>query len=154
MGNADTQFNCVHGIAVDNRNAEGPATLLITSRNQNAFKRFTLHGEYIETFYLPGSFVCRPVIKGRYLYAAVFRSGSNMKLNSGYITILNEHNRVVSTPGGTEPVYKNEELLTQHQQESVFKHPHDVAIDNNGNIYVCQWKAGNTYPLKLKKVVY
>jgi hypothetical protein len=73
-----------------------------------------------------------------------------MKLNSGYITILDENNRVVSTPGGTAPVYQNNQLQPQHQQESVFMHPHDVAVDNNGNIYVCQWKALNTYPIKLK----
>lgn len=151
-GNADEQFECVHGIAVDFRSGNVP-TLIITSRNQNAFKRFTMEGNYIETISLPGSFVCRPVIKGKYLYAAVFRSTTNMNLNSGYITILNEHNQVISTLGGTEPHYTDGKLQTQHQQEKLFMHPHDVCVDDEGNIYVCQWKANKTYPIKLNKII-
>lgn len=151
-GNANEQFDCVHGIAIDCRTGNEP-TLIITSRNHNAFKRFTIEGRYLETINLPGSFVCRPVIKGKYLYAAVFRSATNMNLNSGYITILNEHNHVISTPGGTAPNYVDGKLEVQHQQEKVFMHPHDVCVDDEGNIYVCQWKANKTYPIKLKKVI-
>ena len=151
LGNADDQFDCVHGIAIDNRDAENP-TLLITSRNHNAFKRFTLDGQYIETISLPGSFVCRPVIFERFLYAAVFRSGSNTNFGSGYITILDEHNKVVSTPGGSMPKYVDGVLQAQHQEKPVFIHPHDICVDNDGNIIVCQWKANQTYPIKLEKV--
>lgn len=150
-GDNDDQFNCAHGIAIDTRNHK-EATLIITSRNQNAFKRFTLDGKFIEKIDLPGSFVCRPVIKGKYLYAAVFRSTHNMNLNSGYITILDEHNKVISTPGGTEPIYINGKLQTQQQAENIFMHPHDVSVDDEGNIYVCQWKSNKTYPIKLSKI--
>ncbi|WP_281280763.1 hypothetical protein [Fodinibius sediminis] len=38
------------------------------------------------------------------------------------------------------------------QQEPVFKHCHDVCIDDEKNMYVCQWNAGNTYPVKLHRV--
>lgn len=149
-GNDSGQFDCAHGIAVDTRTQ--PLSLLITSRNHNAIKRFTMDGEFIETICLPGSFVCRPVIKGAYLYAAVFRSTNNMKLHSGYITILDIHNKVISTPGGSSPVYDNGVLQRQYQEEPVFMHPHDVAIDDDGNIYVCQWKANKTYPIKLNRI--
>ena len=149
-GNDSGQFDCAHGIAVDTRTQ--PLSLLITSRNHNAIKRFTMDGEFIETICLPGSFVCRPVIKGAYLYAAVFRSTNNMKLHSGYITILDIHNKVISTPGGSSPVYDNGVLQLQYQEEPVFMHPHDVAIDDDGNIYVCQWKANKTYPIKLNRI--
>ena len=150
-GNEDQQFDCVHGITIDTRKAN-EASLLITSRNHNAFKRFTLNGEYLETVKLPGSFVCRPVIKGRYLYAAVFRSGTNTNPNSGYITILDENDRVVSTPGGSEPIYGPAGLIPQYQKEAIFMHPHDVCIDNDENIYVCQWKSNRSYPLKLERI--
>lgn len=149
-GDAADQFSCVHGITIDNRHAAGP-TLLITSRNHNAFKRFTMDGRYIETIKLPGSFVCRPVIKDRFLYAAVFRSGTNMNFGSGYITILDENNRVISTPGGSAPQYINGELQTQHQEVDVFIHPHDVCVYDD-DLIVCQWKANHTYPIKLKRV--
>jgi len=150
-GNTDGQFDCVHGIAVDQRNKEDPS-LIITSRNHNAFKRFTMDGVYLETIYLPGSFVCRPVIKGAHLYAAVFRSESNTQSGSGFITILDKNNKVISTPGGTEPVYQDNHLAPQRQATGTFIHPHDVCIDDDENVYVCQWKADKSYPLKLVRV--
>lgn len=150
-GDGSTQFDCVHGITVDYRNADQPS-LLITSRNHNAFKQFSLDGVYMNTIDLPGSFVCRPVIKGENIYAAVFRSESNTKLGSGYITILDRNNKVVSTPGGTEPIYHNNILSPQRQAAGIFVHPHDVCIDDEENIYVCQWNSNKTYPIKLERV--
>lgn len=150
-GNGENQFDCVHGIVVDERNKEQPS-LVITSRNHNCFKRFTMDGNYIESISLPGSFVCRPVIKGDILYAAVFRSGSNTNFGSGYITILDGDNKVVSTPGGSVPEYINGKLLPQYQQEKIFVHPHDVCVDDDENMYVCQWNSGKTYPMKLERI--
>lgn len=149
-GNGAAQFDCVHGIALDSRG--GDTSLLITSRNHNAFKRFTLDGGYLETIGLPGSFVCRPVIKGDGLYAAVFRSGSNTNTGPGYITVLDRNNTVVSTPGGSAPVYRDGRLLPQEQETAVFVHPHDVCVDDDENIYVCQWNSGRTYPVMLERV--
>lgn len=150
FGQKDWEFDCVHGIAVDNRTS--PVTLLITSRNQNCFKRFTMDGNYIDTINLPGSFVCRPVIKGDFLYAAVFRSGSNLNFGSGYILILDNEDKVVSAPGASAPMYINGELKIQHQESKDFMHPHDVSIDDKGNIIVCQWKSNKSYPIKLEKI--
>ncbi|MFC5409282.1 6-bladed beta-propeller [Larkinella bovis] len=150
-GDANEQFDCVHGIALDTRKPDQP-TLLITSRNHNTLKRFTLDGSYLSTISLPGSFVCRPVIHGPLVYAAVFRSITNRNFGSGYITILDENDRVVSTPGGTEPVYRAGLLQPQSQQNPVFIHPHDVCIDADENVYVCQWNANKVYPMQLKRV--
>ncbi len=150
-GNAEGQFDCVHGIAIDNRDGNN-LSLIITSRNHNAFKRFTLDGNYIETILLPGSFVCRPVIKDDFIYAAVFRSGTNMNFGSGYVTVLNKKNEVVSSPGGSSPVYVNGFLQPQFQDTPIFIHPHDVCIDKDDNLIVCQWKSNQTYPIKLKRI--
>lgn len=151
-GNTNDTFDCVHGIAIDEREPDNPS-LLITSRNHNAFKRFHMNGEYIATIALPGSFVCRPVIKGEYIYAAVFRSGANTNNASGYITILDRDYQVISTPGGTEPAYKEGILQPQRQDTPIFIHPHDVLPDNDENLYVCQWKANKSYPIKLVRVL-
>jgi hypothetical protein len=72
--------------------------------------------------------------------------------NSGFVTILNKENKVISNPGGTAPEYRNGELQLMVQSEPVFKHCHDVCIDQDENIYVCQWNAGKTYPIKLTRV--
>jgi len=74
-------------------------------------------------------------------------------MNLGFVTILDKGNKVVSNPGGTKPVYsENGKLQLMLQDQPVFKHCHDVCIDNDKNMYVCQWNAGNIYPYKLHRV--
>ncbi|SMO48648.1 hypothetical protein [Fodinibius sediminis] len=100
-GNADHQLNEPHGVAIDNRGAE--ATLLVTSRRHNSFKRFTLDGQYLETIFLPGAYVCRPVVDGENVYAGVCWSRLrylNLTGESGFVTILNGENRVDPTREG------------------------------------------------------
>ena len=152
-GDADDQFQTAHGVCIDARN--GTPTLLVTSRAHNAFKRFSLDGKYMETLFLPGAFVCRPVIHGENLYAGVCWSRLkylNRTPNSGFVTILDKDNKVISNPGGTKPVYKKGELQLMLQDQAIFKHCHDVCIDNDENIYICQWNADKTYPIKLERV--
>ncbi len=144
-------FDCVHGIAIDNRDSE-KQSLLVTSRNHNALKRFSMEGEYINTIELPGSFICRPVISGKNIYGAVFRSESNELMNSGYITILDVNDRVISTPGGSSPVYIGEKLQPQKKAGDTFLHPHDVCVDDEENLYVPQWNSGRSYPIKLTRI--
>lgn len=153
-GDEDHQFSTAHGVCIDDRDKENP-TLLCTSRGHNSFKRFTLDGEYLETIFLPGAFVCRPVIDDGNIYSGVCWSRLrylNQTDNSGFVTILDANNRVVSNPGGTEPEYDNGELQLMVQEEPVFKHCHDVCVDEDKNLYVCQWNAGQTYPIKLERV--
>src|SRR6185437_11951591 len=47
-GNKDENFDCAHGIAIDNRNS-AETSLLITSRNESCWKRFTMDGTYLST---------------------------------------------------------------------------------------------------------
>ncbi len=154
-GTGDTHdtFRCCHGIVVDTRDANNP-TLIITDRSHMQLKRFTLDGKYLSSIPVPGSFICRPVIKGENMYAAVYRSSSESLANSGYITVFDKHDRVVSTPGGTEPRYLENVLQEQKKDSSFtgFLHPHDVCIDGDENIYVPQWASGQTYPIKLERV--
>jgi hypothetical protein len=153
-GDEDHQFATAHGVSVDTRDPGNP-TLLCTSRAHNAFKRYTLDGEYLSTIFLPGAYVCRAVIAGDHLYSGVCWSRLrylNQTPNSGFVTILDRDNRVVSNPGGTAPEYRDGELQLMVQQEPVFHHCHDVCIDQDENIYVCQWNAEKTYPIKLERV--
>jgi DNA-binding beta-propeller fold protein YncE len=152
-GSADEKFDCCHGIIIDKRNKRNPS-LIITDRSHMALKRFSLDGKYISTLPVPGSFICRPVIKGNNLYAAVYRSTSQDYANSGYITIFDEKDKVISTPGGTEPIYMNNVLQEQRKDRSFmgFLHPHDVCIDSDESIYVPQWNSGKSYPVKLVRV--
>ncbi len=154
QGDADDQFSTVHGVTVDDRGS-GEPTLLCTSRGHNSFKRFTLEGVYRDTIFLPGAYVCRAVIDGDHVYAGVCWSRLrylNQTPDSGFVTILDESDRVVSNPGGTEPIYRSGELELVVQADPIFKHCHDVCVDDEKNLYVCQWNAGGTYPVKLHRV--
>ena len=141
-----------HGVCVDTRTKDKPS-LIVTSRQQNAFKRYTMEGQYMETIALPGAWVCRPVLSGDHLYAAVLQSNSAQGKQSGFVTILDKNFKVVSNLGGTEPVYSNGKLTELQQAEKVFAYPHDVCIDDEENLYVAQWNSGHVYPYKLKPVV-
>ncbi len=152
----EKKFKQAHGVALDTRDPENP-TLLCTARIKNTFKRFSLEGEFIESYYMPGLFVSRPVIDGENVYSGVCfgmeKGNYNMQLNKGFVTILDKENKVISNPGGTAPKYdENGKLKLMLQDQPVFKNCHDVCIDKNKNLYVCQWNAGGVYPYKLHRV--
>jgi len=149
-GEGDEHLDNAHGIVIDRRN--GSPTLLVTDRTRNCFKRFSLDGKLIEVIKLPGACVCRPVIKGDHLYAAVLRSPDLSKEGTGFVTILDKDNKVVSNIGGTEPVYNEGVLQQMAQAEKIFVHPHDVCVDDEENLYVAQWASGKVYPYKFTRV--
>lgn len=153
-GEGDENFSTAHGVAIDDRDKRN-ITLLCTSRAHNSFKRFTLDGKYISTIFLPGAFVCRPVIDGGNIYAGVCWSRLrylNQTPDSGFVTILDRNDKVISNPGGTKPLYEKGELQLMLQEKPIFQHCHDVCVDADKNIYVCQWNANKTYPVKLERV--
>jgi peptidylamidoglycolate lyase len=147
-GTEEKHLQNAHGICFDNRQKDKPV-LIVTSREQNAFKRYTLNGEFIDTIAIPGAWVCRPVIRGEYLYAAVLQSQNMLWKESGFVTILDKNNKVISNPGGNEPAYINNQLSESYQTTKVFKYPHDVCIDDEENLYIAQWNSGHAYPYKL-----
>ena len=155
--NENKEHNLVnaHGVVVDTRDKNNP-TLICTSREENCFKVFTLDGKYIKRIDLPGMYVCRPVINGDNLYAGVCWSkdaAGKRNANTGFITILDKDNKVISSPGGETPQYKNGILQqTLQMANPVFQHGHDVCIDEDKSIYVCQWNANHTPPVKLTRV--
>jgi peptidylamidoglycolate lyase len=149
-GTKDDLFNCCHGITIDNRDPK-KQTLLITSRTSNQFKRFTMDGKWIETVNLPGCYICRPVIKDKYLLFAVIITKDWSKYD-GMIAILDKNNKVISMPGGNVPCYDNNAFLPPIYDNKTFYNPHDLCVDNDWNIYVPQWNSGKTYPMKLSRV--
>lgn len=147
-GEGEKYLQNAHGICIDNRDKNKPC-LIVTSRMQNAFKRYTMEGVYIDTIPLPGAWVCRPVIKGEYLYAAVLQTNSRQWDKSGFVIILDKNNKVVSSIAGNLPSYTNNVPEEMYQTIKVFQYPHDVCIDDEENLYVAQWNSGQVYPYKL-----
>lgn len=148
-GENDENFSNAHGICVDNRTKD--ETLLITDRMQNCLKRFTMEGKFIEKIELPGAFICRPVIHNNHIYLATIWSGDG-QANTGFVSILDQNNKLISAPGGCKPSYINGRLEKMYQTHRVFQHPHDVCIDEDESLYVAQWNAGRSYPIKMIRV--
>jgi len=150
-GEGDKHILNAHGICIDNRDPGKPC-LIVTSRVQNAFKRYNFDGTYIDTIPLPGAWVCRPVIKGNYLYVAVLQSNSRIDEKSGFVLILDKNYRVVANLGGNLPTYTGSTPQEMYQTVKVFQYPHDVCIDDEENLYIAQWNSGHVYPYKLSPV--
>ncbi|HYF33764.1 MAG TPA: hypothetical protein VD994_00630 [Prosthecobacter sp.] len=148
------KFMQVHGVAID---ARGPEPLLLcTERIRNEFHWYTLDGNYVKTVYLPGAFMSRPVISGDLLLSGVcfgMKPGDyRMWRERGFIIILDKNNRVVSAPGGQAPVYDGEQVRLLLQDQPVFRNVHDVGVDDQGDLYGCQWNADQVYPYKLHRL--
>ncbi|WNJ17906.1 6-bladed beta-propeller [Pontibacter sp. G13] len=145
-----------HGVTIDYRDPDNPL-VVCSSRGQNAYKFFTLDGKYVRTLKLPNMWVCRAVFDEQNLYAGVCWSKPeggtfNWKEHTGFVTVL-EGDQVVSNPGGTAPNYEDGVLLPTYQlPEKPILHGHDVCIDEDKNLYVCQWNANKTPPLKLERI--
>jgi peptidylamidoglycolate lyase len=149
------KFLQAHGLVFDPR--ESAPLLLCTERMKNEFMWFTPEGEFVKSVYLPGAFMSRPVIAGELLVSGVcfgiIPNDYRPKLKRGFVTILDKENRVVSNPGGEAPRYNDRgELLMMMQDHPVILHGHDVCVDDEQNLYVCQWNAGKVYPYKLHRV--
>lgn len=155
--NTNKEHNLVnaHGVAVDLRDKNNPL-LICTSREENCFKVFTMDGKFIRRIDMPGMYVCRAVEDGLNVYAGVCWSKDaegKRNSNSGFVTILDNNNKVASNPGGNAPVYKDGNLQpTLQAVNPVFQHGHDVCVDEDKNLYICQWNANHTAPVKLTRV--
>lgn len=150
-GKGPANLKNAHGICLDSRDANKPC-LIVSAREENAFKRYALSGEYLETIPLPGAHVCRPVIHGDNLYAAVLKSRAYGDDPSGFVTILDKDNKVISNLAGSSPTYSGGTPDEMYQTMKVFIYPHDVCIDDDENMYVAQWNSGNVYPYKLNRI--
>lgn len=153
--NQDKKLNLknTHGIGVDTRDPNNHH-LLVSSRAERQIKKYSLDGQLIGEIELPGAYVGGPIFKGEHFYAPVCWSHIDNKMmpNSGFITILDKDNKVVSNPGGTAPVYKNGKLQPMQSTYDVFNHCHAVCVDDDENLYVGQWNANQCYPIKLERV--
>ncbi|RYF97707.1 MAG: 6-bladed beta-propeller, partial [Chitinophagaceae bacterium] len=144
--NPDHNLRNAHGVTVDIRQKDKPV-LVCTSREENCFKVFTMDGKFIKKIDLPGMYVCRAVIDADNLYAGTCWSKDakgERKDRSGFVTILDKENKMISNPGGTAPNYKQGLLQPTMQEGGIFAHCHDVCVDDEKNLYVCQWNANQT----------
>lgn len=150
-GTGPAHLDCAHGVTIDTRTPE--PTLLVTSRSEQAFKRYSLDGKLLATYPTPGMWICRPVIHGDHTYFAVIVT-EIWHGYDGHVAVFDADMRLVSAPGSVnEPIrYDGDALVAPKSDTLTFMNPHDVCVDADDNLYVPQWYSGRTYPVKLERV--
>jgi hypothetical protein len=151
--NNDLNLVNTHGISIDSRQ-QGEPQLIISSRGEMALKRFSLSGEHLKTISVPGAYIGAPVLHGDYGFAPVCWShvDGGPAENSGFISIFDKDDKVLANLGGTPPEYLNGKLQPMCSTWDLFTHCHGICIDNDENLYVGQWRAKQSYPIKLEKI--
>jgi hypothetical protein len=148
-------FNCIHGVAIDSRDAANPK-LLVTSRAANKLFTLSLDGENLGHVDLPGAWICRPVIHGDHVFFAVINSGRRTWGSDfrGFVMVLDRENKPISLIGGQAPTAgaEGETALYRNIEPKPFLNCHDVCLDQEGNLYVAHWASKETHPFKLEPV--
>jgi len=154
-GEGPDALQCAHGIHIDRRDPARPV-LLITSRSQNAIKRFSLDGQYLDTIALPGAMPCFMVPFGEHLVVPHLmgaKAPEGSKVKNGFVSVLDRRNRIVSNIAGPAPAYDAAGALAPMSATgTLFRYPHGLMVDDEQSIYVAQWNSGRTYPIKLRRV--
>jgi hypothetical protein len=142
-----------HGGMVD-RPKNGVESLLIAMSDQQHLLRLSFAGDHLMEVPLPGGNPRQIRRFGSHYFVAHLADNWPKNRNSrGFVSILDEHLRVVSNIGGSPPWYSDEgKLLPMKNTDPAFIHPHDLTVDAEGSLYVAQFQSGNTYPVKLERI--
>jgi len=142
-----------HGGAVDRRDPAKPVILVCMSDKQEV-KRFTLDGVFIDKFAMPGGNPRDAVMWGKFVFIPhLGDQWPKDKDAPGFLSVLDENNKVVSNIGGSPPEYDaSGALMPMHTTSKAFIHPHGMTVDAAGNIYVAQFASKAAPVLKLERL--
>ncbi len=142
-----------HGGMIDLAGGNEP-TLLLAMSDQRYLLRLDLDGTKREQIALPGGNPRQIRRLGDHYFVAHLADNWPADRSSrGFVSVLDASLKVVANVGGTPPRYHDDgHLLPMRQEGGVFTHPHDLAVDAEGSLYVAQFNSGATYPLKFERV--
>lgn len=132
----------------------GETHLLIAMSDQQHLLRLGTDGRILGTIPLPGGNPRQIRRVGDHHFVAHLGDNWPKDRNCrGFVSVLDSALRVVSNVGGTPPEYGTDGVLRpMAHSEEVFRHPHDLAVDPEGSLYVAQFASGRTHPIKLERV--
>ena len=140
-----------HGGALDQR--DGATRIVIGMSDQQEIRRFTPEGHFIDQLPFPGGNPRDIVLFGK--YTIIPHLGDNWpkdKNAPGFISIVDSQWKIVSNIGGPPAVYENGVLQPMKSDGKTFIHPHGVAVDAEGNLYVAQFASPAAPLLKLERL--
>lgn len=141
-----------HGGALDGRDPANPR-IIIAMSDQQEIKRFTVEGKFIDKIVMPGGNPRDIVLWGE--YAVVPHLGDQWpkdKNAPGFISVVDRDFKIVSNIGAPPAVYENGVLQPMKSDGKTFIHPHGVAVDAQGNLYVAQFASPAAPLLKLERL--
>jgi peptidylamidoglycolate lyase len=142
-----------HGGLADTRDPARPE-LLIAMSDQQHLLRLDLNGGKLGKIDLPGGNPRQVRLhEGHFFVAHLADNWPADRQSRGFVSVLDSELRVVANLGGSAPEYDGSGVLRHmHNTSPIFLHPHDLALDADGSLYVAQFASGNTYPLKFERV--
>lgn len=154
LGEGDDQLKHwgPHGGALDGRDPASPR-IIIAMSDQQEIKRFTVEGRFVDKIPMPGGNPRDIVLWGD--YAIVPHLGDQWpkdKNAPGFISVVDRDFKIVSNIGAPPAVYENGVLQPMKSDGRTFIHPHGVAVDAEGNLYVAQFASAAAPLLKLERV--
>jgi hypothetical protein len=140
-----------HGGAFDDR--DGTPRVVIGMSDQQEIRRFTQEGRFIDQRPFPGGNPRDIVLFGQ--YTIIPHLGDNWpkdKNAAGFISIVDSQWKVISNIGGPAAVYESGVLQPMKSDGKTFIHPHGVAVDATGHLYVAQFASPAAPLLKLERL--
>lgn len=127
--------------------------VIIAMSDQQEIKRFTAEGKFIDKIPMPGGNPRDIVFWGEHVIVPHLGDQWPKDKNSpGFISILDREYRIVSNIGAPAAVYVNGVLQPMLSDHKTFIHPHGVAVDAEGNLFVAQFASPAAPLLKLERI--
>ena len=130
-------------------------SLLIAMSDQQHLLRLSPDGKPGAIIPMPGGNPRQIRRAGDHYYVAHLADNWPADRDSrGFISIMDRDLKILSNLAATPAEYDDEGANSRMKSDGsqIFTHPHDLAIDADGSIYVAQFASNNTYPLKLERV--
>lgn len=140
-----------HGGAFDDR--DGTPRVVIGMSDQQEIRRFSLEGHFIDQMPFPGGNPRDIVFFGKYTFIPhLGDQWPKVKDSPGFISVVDSDWKIVSNIGAPPATYENGLLQPMKSDGKTFIHPHGLAVDAEGNLFVAQFASQAAPLLKLERV--